>query len=75
MLEGIAVVDRGAEVIAIAIVVAMLVFFVWLYFSPRYTITSQAMLVKAGPFPGSWRSERSPLSSRRAIGHPALRSL
>jgi hypothetical protein len=52
MLEGTGVDDRDADLIAIGTVVVVLAFFVWLCFTTRYTITSQALLIKSGPF--SW---------------------
>jgi hypothetical protein len=52
MLAGAGVDDRDADLIAIGTVVVVLAFFVWLCFTTRYTITSQALLIKSGPF--SW---------------------
>jgi membrane protein YdbS with pleckstrin-like domain len=69
MLEGIGIDDRGADVIAIAIVVVVLAFFVWLYFSTRYTITSQTLLVKAGPF--SWVVPLREITSIEPTRNPA----
>ena len=52
MLEGVGVDERGADLIAIVLVVLVLGFILWLYLSTRYTITAHSLLVKSGPF--SW---------------------
>jgi membrane protein YdbS with pleckstrin-like domain len=52
MFEGIGSGDGGADLVALAIVVIALAFFLWLYFSTRYTITPEVLVVKSGPF--SW---------------------
>lgn len=76
MLEGAGIDDRGADLIAMGIVVVVLAFFVWLYFTTRYTIPSQAILVKSGPF--SWivplREITSIEPTRNPASSPALSS-
>ncbi|MGH7887696.1 MAG: PH domain-containing protein [Candidatus Binatia bacterium] len=52
ILEGLNTPEKFAELLALVIVVAVLGIFAWLYFSTRYTITGDFLLVKAGPF--SW---------------------
>jgi len=52
LLEGPGVDDRSADLIALALVVIVLAFFVGLYLSTRYIVTSESLLVKSGPF--SW---------------------
>jgi membrane protein YdbS with pleckstrin-like domain len=69
MLEDAGVDDRGADLIAIGIVVVVLAFFVWLYFTTRYTITSQAILVKSGPF--SWIVPLREITSIEPTRNPA----
>ena len=52
ILDGLNTPDKVAELVALAIVVAVLGLLTWLYFSTRYTISGDFLLVKAGPF--SW---------------------
>lgn len=52
ILDGLNTPDKPAELLAVLIVVAVLGIIAWLYFSTRYTITGDFLLVKAGPF--SW---------------------
>jgi len=74
MLEDAGIDDRSADLLAIALVVVMLAFFIWLYLSTRYTITSQSLLVKSGPF--SWvvplREITGIEPTRNAASSPAL---
>ena len=51
------------------IVVVVLAVFVWLYFTTRYTITSQAVLVKSGPF--SWIVPLREITSIEPTHNPA----
>lgn len=51
LFEGI-LPDRGADLLATVIVVIVLGFCLWLYLSTRYTISSDTLWVKCGPF--SW---------------------
>jgi len=51
-LDGLNTPDKIAELLTLAIVVVVLGLLTWLYFSTRYTITGDFLLVKAGPF--SW---------------------
>jgi membrane protein YdbS with pleckstrin-like domain len=52
ILDGLNTPDKVAELLALAIVVIVLGLLTWVYFSTRYTITGDFLLVKAGPF--SW---------------------
>ena len=52
ILDGLNIPDKFAELSALAIVIAVLGLLSWLYFSTRYTISGDFLLVKAGPF--SW---------------------
>ncbi len=52
ILDGLNTPDTFAELLAVVIVVAELGLLTWLYFSTRYTISGDFLLVKAGPF--SW---------------------
>jgi len=52
ILDGLNTPDKFAELLALVIVLAVLGIFAWLYFSTRYTITGDFLLVKTGPF--SW---------------------
>ena len=69
MLEGAGIDDLGADLISIAIVVVVLAFFTWLYFTTRYTITPQALLVKAGLF--SWIVPLRDITSIEPTHNPA----
>lgn len=69
MFEDIGVDDRSADLIAIAIVIVVLAFFAWLYFTTRYTITAQALIVNAGPF--SWVVPLREISSIEPTRNPA----
>jgi hypothetical protein len=55
-------------------VLTVLAIFAWLYFSTRYTITGDFLLVKAGPF--SWMIPIEDISSveptHNALSSPAL---
>ena len=74
MLEGVGIDDRSADLLAIALVVVVLAFFLWLYVSTRYTITAQSLLIKSGPF--SWivplREITAIEPTRNAASSPAL---
>jgi hypothetical protein len=74
MLEDAGIDDHSADLLAIALVVVVLAFFIWLYLSTRYTITSQSLLVKSGPF--SWvvplREITGIEPTRNAASSPAL---
>ena len=52
ILDGLDTPGKFAELLALVIVVAVLGIIAWLYFSTRYTISGDFLLVKAGPF--SW---------------------
>ena len=52
ILDGLNTPDKFAELLALVIMLAVLGIFAWLYFSTRYTITGDFLLVKTGPF--SW---------------------
>ena len=69
MLEGTGVDDRGADLIAMGIVVVVLAVFGWLCFTTRYTITSQAILIKSGPF--SWIGPLREITSIEPTHTPA----
>jgi hypothetical protein len=69
MLAGTGIDDRDADLIAIGTVVVVLVFFVWLYLTTRYTITSQALLIKSGPF--SWVVPLQEIASIEPTRNPA----
>lgn len=51
-LEDVGLDDRTGDLLALAIVVLVLGFVLWIYLSTRYTITMEVLFVKAGPF--SW---------------------
>ena len=51
-LEDTGLDDRQGDLLAIAIVIVVLGFVLWIYLTTRYTITTDSLLVKAGPF--SW---------------------
>src|SRR5262245_49834650 len=74
ILDGLNTPDKLAELLALAIVIAVLAIFVWLYFSTHYTITGEFLLVKAGPF--SWVIPIEDISSveptRNPLSSPAL---
>jgi hypothetical protein len=74
MLEDAGIGDQTADLLAIALVMVVLAFFLWLYLSTRYTITSQSLLVKSGPF--SWvvplREITAIEPTRNAASSPAL---
>jgi PH (Pleckstrin Homology) domain-containing protein len=50
ILDGLNIPDKFAELSALTIVIAVLGLLSWLYFSTRYTISGDFLLVKAGPF-------------------------
>jgi hypothetical protein len=52
VLEDTGVDSLDADLLAMGIVLAVLLFCLWLYTSTRYTITAETLLVKSGPF--SW---------------------
>ena len=64
----------GAELLAVAICAVVMIFCAWLYFSTRYTVTAEALLVKSGPF--SWVVPLREISSieptRNPLSSPAL---
>lgn len=74
ILDGLNTPDKFAELLALVIVVAVLGIFTWLYFSTRYTITGDFLLVKAGPF--SWVIPIEDIVSveptRNPVSSPAL---
>ena len=74
ILDGLNTPDKFAELLALVIVVAELGIFTWLYFSTRYTITGDFLLVKAGPF--SWVIPIEDIVSaeptRNPVSSPAL---
>ena len=74
LLEDVGIDDHSADLLAIVLVVVVLAFFLWLYLSTRYTITSQSLLVKSGPF--SWivplREITAIEPTRNAASSPAL---
>ena len=74
VLDGVNTPEKLAELMAVAIVVAVLGIFAWLYFSTRYTITGEFLMVKEGPF--SWIIPLEDISSieptRNPISSPAL---
>jgi uncharacterized membrane protein YdbT with pleckstrin-like domain len=74
ILDGLNTPDKFAELAAAVIVLAVLAIFAWLYFSTRYTITGDFLLVKAGPF--SWMIPIEDISSvestHNALSSPAL---
>lgn len=51
-LEGTGFNERFADLLAVAICAVVLVLVAWIYLTTRYTVTSEALLVKSGPF--SW---------------------
>jgi hypothetical protein len=65
---------RVAELLAVAICAVVMIFCAWLYFSTRYTVTAEALLVKSGPF--SWVVPLREISSieptRNPLSSPAL---
>ncbi len=69
ILDGVNTADIFAELMAVAIVVAVLGIFAWLYFSTRYTITGDFLMVKAGPF--SWIIPIEDISSIEPTRNPA----
>ena len=52
LFEGVLPDDSGADLLATVIVVIVFGFCLWLYLSTRYTISSDTLWVKCGPF--SW---------------------
>ena len=74
ILDGLNTPDTFAELLAAVIVVAELGLLTWLYFSTRYTISGDFLLVKAGPF--SWVIPIEDIVSveptRNPISSPAL---
>ena len=74
IIEGLNTPEKFAELAALVIVLAVLGVFGWLYFTTRYTITGDFLLVKAGPF--SWVIPIEDISSveptRNPVSSPAL---
>ena len=74
ILDGLNISARFAELLAMAIVVVVLGLVLWLYFSTRYTISGDFLLVKAGPF--SWVIPIDEITSieptRNSMSSPAL---
>jgi uncharacterized membrane protein YdbT with pleckstrin-like domain len=74
ILDGLNTPDKFAEVAAAVIVLAVLALFAWIYFSTRYTITGDFLMVKSGPF--SWIIPIEDISAveptRNALSSPAL---
>lgn len=72
--EDIGLSDSSADLIVLIIVVGVLGIFGWIYFTTRYTITSEALFVRAGPF--SWivplREITKIEPSRNPASSPAL---
>jgi membrane protein YdbS with pleckstrin-like domain len=52
VFEGTGVGERGEDLLALTIVIAVLALFAWVYATTRYTITETHLFVKSGPF--SW---------------------
>lgn len=74
ILDGLNTPEKFAELTALVIVLAVLGIFAWLYFSTRYTISGDFLLVKAGPF--TWMIPIEDISSveptRNPMSSPAL---
>ena len=74
ILDGLNTPDKFAEIAAVVIVLFVLAIFAWLYFSTRYSITGDFLVVKAGPF--SWMIPIEDIYSveptRSALSSPAL---
>jgi hypothetical protein len=74
ILDGIGVEDRLGTLLELSVVVAVLALILWLYWSTRYTISGDFLLVKSGPF--SWVIPIEDITSieptRNAMSSPAL---
>jgi len=74
LLDGIGTNDRIANLLALVIVAVVLGIFAWLYWTTRYSISGDFLLVKSGPF--SWvipiEDITSIESTRNAMSSPAF---
>lgn len=74
ILDGLNPPERFAELAALVIALAVVGIFTWLYFTTRYTITDDFLMVNSGPF--SWIIPIADISSveptRNPLSSPAL---
>ena len=68
-LEDTGLDDRTGDLMAVAIVVLALGFVLWIYLTTRYTITTEVLFVKAGPF--SWAIPLREITAIEPTHHPA----